>query len=227
MNHDRRPIASRIYDLLLQRILDMDLKPREELSEARLAAEFGVSRTPVREALARLARQDLIDVYPQRGSLVAPIRVELVAKARFIRDALERPLARLAAERLPEGAAARMEREIALQRTFAGLSDDQSFLLSDDRFHGLISEAAGFGSIWEDIAAAKFHMDRVRRLSLLSQNRMLAIVEEHAQILGHIRAHDSDGAERSVGAHLRSVFTEIDAIRHVNPDYFLSEDARR
>ena len=90
----------------MQKILDMQLQPFQELSEARLAAEFGVSRTPVREALARLARRGLVDILPQRGTRVSPLSEKLIAKSRFIREALERPLARLAAENLtPEIAA--------------------------------------------------------------------------------------------------------------------------
>jgi len=97
---DSGSIATQVYEHLMTRILDMQLKPFQELSEARLAAEFGVSRTPVREAFARLARRGLVDIYPQRGTLVSPLSEGLMAKSRFIREALERPLARLAAEKL-------------------------------------------------------------------------------------------------------------------------------
>jgi len=218
---DRGSIASQIHQLLLRRILDMDLKPFEELSEARLAGEFGVSRTPVREALARLARRGLVDVYPQRGTLVSPISIQRVAKARFIRDALERPLARLAATKVNAELASQMEREIALQETYARLGDDKSFLQSDDQFHALIAKAAGYESIWEDVGEAKFHMDRIRRLSLLSKARMVQITKEHTEIFDAIRAHDGAEAEASIAQHLQSVFTDIDAIRADHPDYFL------
>jgi DNA-binding GntR family transcriptional regulator len=217
---DRGSIASQIYELLLQRILDMELKPAEELSEARLASEMGVSRTPVREALARLARRNLVDVYPQRGTLVSPISIQRVAKARFIRDALERPLVRLAAENLTDDIAALLAREIALQKTFANLGDDRSFMQSDDQFHALIAKAAGYESIWEDVAEAKFHMDRIRRLSLMSKKRMLHITDEHMEIYDSMRAHDVALAEASIVRHLQSVFTDIDVIRRDHPEYF-------
>ena len=217
---DSGSIASQIFEHLMQKILDMQLRPFQELSESRLAAEFGVSRTPVREALARLARRGLVEVLPQRGTRVAPLSAELMAKSRFIREALERPLARLAAERLTHEIAALMTREIALQRTFAGLSDDQSFLQSDDRFHALIARAAGFEAIWDDVREAKFHMDRVRRLSLLSQEHMYFIVGEHEVILNHLKAHDVEGADASIQVHLVSVVREMDLIRATHPEYF-------
>jgi DNA-binding GntR family transcriptional regulator len=213
-------IASQIYDRLMTKILDMELPPFEELSEARLAAEFGVSRTPVREAFARLARRGLVDIFPQRGTLVSPLSVQRVARSRFIRDALERPLARLAAEKITPELTALLEREIALQRTFAGLDEDQSFMESDDRFHALIAKAAGFESIWDDVREAKFHMDRVRRLSLLSQERMFMLVSEHEEIVDRLKAHDPDGAEASIGRHLTSVMLELDHIQATHPEYF-------
>lgn len=213
-------IASKVYDHLMQKILDMELQPFQELSEARLAAEFGVSRTPVREALARLARRQLVDILPQRGTRVSPLSVELIAKSRFIREALERPLARLAAEKLTPEIAALMMREIALQHTFANLNDDQSFLESDDRFHGLIARAAGFESIWDDVREAKFHMDRIRRLSLLSQEHMFFIVRDHEEIMARLKEHDVEGADKSISLHLISVTRELDLIREAHPEYF-------
>ena len=213
-------MASQIYDQLMGRILDMELRPFQELSEARLAAEFNVSRTPVREALARLARRGLVDIFPQRGTLVSPLSVERVTRSRFIREALERPLARLAAERVTPEQITQLEREIALQRTFGELKDDQSFLKSDDNFHELIAKAAGFDSIWDDVREAKFHMDRVRRLSLLSQELMLKLVAEHQHILARLKAHDPDGAEASITSHLTSVVRELDTIQAMHPEYF-------
>ena len=216
-------IAAQVHDVLMERILDMELPPFHELSEARLAAEFGVSRTPVREALARLARRGLVDILPQRGTVVSPLSAERIDKSRFIREALERPLARLAAEKLTPEIAALMTREIALQQTFATLSDGDSFLQSDERFHALIAKAAVFESIWDDVRDAKFHMDRIRRMSLLSQEHMFFIVREHQEILDRLNAHDAEGADRSIAVHLTSVVHELDQIRAKHPEYFTRE----
>jgi DNA-binding GntR family transcriptional regulator len=222
---DGGSMASQVYDRLMQQILDMQLPPFQELSEARLAAEFGVSRTPVREAFARLARRGLVEILPQRGTIVSPLSENLIAKSRFIREALERPLARLAAERLTPEIAALLKREIVLQQTFAGLGDDQDFLQSDDRFHSLIAKAAGFETIWDDVREAKFHMDRIRRLSLLSQEHMYFIVREHEEILARLQAHDVKGADDSMTVHLASVMHELDVIRAAHPEYFVRESA--
>ena len=72
---------------------------------------------------------------------------------------------------------------------------------------------------------AKFHMDRVRRLSLLSQEHMYFIVGEHEEILARLKAHDADGADESIQVHLISVVREMDIIRARHPEYFSSENA--
>ena len=212
-----------VYRALRTELMSGDLTPDERLSEERLAEHYGVSRTPVREALARLARRGLVEILPQRGTVVSPLSEALIAKSRFIREALERPLARLAAEKLTPEIASQLTREVALQHTFANLSDDQSFLASDERFHALIAKAAGFESIWDDVREAKFHMDRVRRLSLLSQEHMFFIVSEHEDILARLKEHDVEGADRSIAVHLFSVMRELDHIRAAHPEYFSRE----
>ena len=218
--HDSGSISTQIFEHLMQQIMDMELRPFCELSEARLAAELGVSRTPVREALARLARKGLVSIMPQRGTVVSPLSEQLMANSRFIREALERPLARLAARKITAEIASQMDREIALQRTFAHLSDDKSFLHSDDQLHALIAKAAGFETIWDDVREAKFHMDRVRRLSLLSQAHMYFIIGEHEEIVAHLKAHDEDGAENRIKVHLQSVVRELEIIKRAHPEYF-------
>lgn len=217
---DSGSAASQIYEHLTARILDMELHPFQELSEARLAAELGVSRTPVREALARLARRGLVDIFPQRGTLVSPLSEARVARSRFIREALELPLARLAAENLTPEAGDMMEHEIALQGIQCRAGDDAGFMLSDDRLHAMIARAAGFESIWDDVREAKFQMDRVRRLSLLNRQRMEAIILEHEEIVASLRRHDPDAAQAAVKRHLTSVFRDIDHIRARHPEYF-------
>lgn len=211
------------YRAIRDAIVDGTLAPGERLNDADLVEWLGVSRTPVREALARLARRGLVDILPQRGTVVSPLSHDRIAKSRFIREALERPLARLAAEKLTPDIEALLTREVALQQTFANLSDDQSFLESDERFHALIAKAAGFESIWDDVREAKFHMDRIRRMSLLSQEHMFFIVREHQEILERLKAHDAEGADRSIAVHLTSVMHELDVIRDRHPEYFTRE----
>jgi GntR family transcriptional regulator, rspAB operon transcriptional repressor len=75
------------------------------------------------------------------------------------------------------------------------------------------------------VREVKFHMDRVRRLSLLSQEHMFFIVSEHEEILDRLKAHDVEGADKSISVHLVSVMRELDHIRATHPEYFSRESA--
>jgi DNA-binding GntR family transcriptional regulator len=90
----RQPLARQLYQLLLERICRFELEPGRLISEASLSATLGVSRTPVREAMARLAEQGLVEVMPQRGSRVLPLRRSDLEKSQFMREALETAMLR-------------------------------------------------------------------------------------------------------------------------------------
>ena len=111
--------SARIYDALRDRIVALELPPGSALPEKEFAESFGVSRTPVREALLRLAEDQLVDIYPQSGTFVAPIRVSVVLDAMVIRDALERFAARAAAARVGAAEIAALDANLARQRAAA------------------------------------------------------------------------------------------------------------
>lgn len=94
----KQPIGAQVYALLKKMICNLSLQPNEALSEKELSVRLGVSRTPVREALIRLADETLVDVFPQRGTFVSPIRTNEVLEAQFLRETLETAVVRRAAE---------------------------------------------------------------------------------------------------------------------------------
>jgi len=100
MRHLSQSTASIVYNGLRKKIIDLTLKPGELLVEQKLAAEYGVSRTPVREVLVWLASEGLVEILRNRGAMVAPIRVEAVRTAQFVRESLEVSVALRAAENI-------------------------------------------------------------------------------------------------------------------------------
>src|SRR5699024_9920454 len=101
---------------LKDNIIHLELKPGSMVSENELAAQMGLSRTPVREALMELSKVRLVDVYPQRGSAVALIDYDPVEEARFMRSVLEGAVVELDCDMVTEGDLARLRENIALQR---------------------------------------------------------------------------------------------------------------
>ena len=100
--------------------MSLRLKPGERIADAQLAQELGVSRTPVREAILQLADEGLVDVVPQHGTFVAPISLEAVREAQFVREALEVAALREVVERITGAELAELETSLAAQARGGG-----------------------------------------------------------------------------------------------------------
>jgi len=215
-------LADRVYLFMREQIVTFTRKPLEPISEKKISAEVGVSRTPVREALARLATEHLVDIYPQRGTFVAPLRLPDLERSQFMREALEVGLVRRVAA-LPDRAevVAKLRAEVDVQHTFAKFKDEQRFYRSDEDFHRLIATYAGLPDLWEEIARAKIHMDRCRHLALATVDRDVApIADQHAAIIDAIEAGDPDSAADAMRTHLRRILRFIDRVADVRPEFF-------
>lgn len=224
-----QPLAKQVFDELHRQILTFELKPFQMLSEATVSDMLGVSRTPVREALALLSAKNFVDVMPQRGSQVAPLRVANLERSQFMREALEVALLRraMASGRHIELAHG-LRREVLLQQTFAAVGDKGRFYESDESFHGLIADAAGFAEILPEILRVKDHMDRFRHLMVSGIDDLGIVIRQHGDICEVIGRGDGAGAEELLVAHLRRILQYVDEARARFPEYFENDtDARK
>jgi DNA-binding GntR family transcriptional regulator len=221
-----RPIWAQVYDRLRDMIAAMSLEPGLALSEKTLAVEMRVSRTPVREALIRLSEEGLVDIYPQFGSFVAPIRMSAVLHAQFVRGALECALARAAAERGDRGSIAAVESIIVEQEKAVRTTDDAAFFELDERMHEALAIAAGQGSVWPIVQQSKIHLDRVRRLLLPADLKVRHLVGEHARILDAIVAGDAAGAADAMRRHLDGLQAGLQGLSRQHPDLFAERHER-
>ena len=213
--------AHLVHRELRDDIVSMRRKPGEPIVEREIALAHGVSRTPVREALLRLAGEELVDIFPQSGTFVARIPVAALPEAILMRTALEQTTARLAAERADAGHLARLHELIDRQRRVEARGDGNRFHDADEAFHAAIAEAAGHPGIWRFIEQVKIQVDRYRRLTLPVPGRMRRVLKEHAAIVAAIEAHDAPGAAAAMAAHLEALRASIGDVRDLNPDYFV------
>ena len=135
--------AARIHAELRDRIVSFALPPGASLSEPEIAAAFGVSRTPVREALLRLAEEELVDIYPQSGTFVARLSASVAQDAMVIRKALERIIVREAAERATPADIVELDAILARQRVAAEFNDIEGFHAADEAMHECVATIAG------------------------------------------------------------------------------------
>jgi GntR family transcriptional regulator, rspAB operon transcriptional repressor len=202
-------------------IVSMRRKPGEAVSEKEIAAAYGVSRTPVREALLRLADDQLIDIVPQSGTFVARIPLAALPEAILVRSALEQLTAGRAAERATRDDIARLHDLLETQRRTAEEGDRDRFHDADEAFHAAVAAAAGHPGIWTLIQQVKVQVDRYRRLTLPVPGRMTQVITEHKRIVAGIEAHDPGRAVASMADHLDHLRESIANVRDLNPNYFL------
>jgi GntR family transcriptional regulator, rspAB operon transcriptional repressor len=213
--------AHLVYRELRDDIVSMRRAPGQPIVEKEIALARGVSRTPVREALLRLAGEDLVEIFPQSGTFVARIPASALPEAILMRTALEQTTARLAAERAHAGDIARLHDLIERQRRVEARGERDRFHAADEAFHAAIAEAAGHAGIWRFIEQVKIQVDRYRRLTLPVPGRMRLVLDEHAAVVAAIEARDPPAAAAAMAAHLEGLRASIGDVRDLNPDYFV------
>ena len=211
-----------MYDALRASIISLQRTPGQRLSEAELARDLGVSRTPVREAIIQLRADGLVEVTPQLGSFVSKISLRNVGEAQFAREALECAAVRVAAERIDDEAAARLRKNISLQREAQTSGDLEEFYRLDEAFHRELVATSGYPGISELLDRSRAHLNRVRRLSLPVPDVIEELIDQHSVVLEGLEHGDADRAEAALRHHLRGVYRVLEPLRDAHPDYFVA-----
>lgn len=221
----RRSRADVVHDALRHLIVTMELAPGQPVQEKELCERFGVSRTPLREALLRLAEHGLVTVAPQHGTFVAGISPRAVRQAHFLRENLEIPVIRRLA--LTKGADLTPAREILVAQKIAAARNDQAeFILLDDRFHEALFAAADLPELWSVIHARKGHLDRIRFIQGTARGSVEVPLQQHEQILSAVAENSPDRAARLLAEHVAGSLVFLDRHLRERPEMFLADDAR-
>lgn len=219
----RRPSAAELYEDMHARILTGRWRPGEPLSEAGVAQEYGLSRTPIRQVFHRLIDVGFLVAVPAVGTYVAPIEVAAVRDAQFVRESLECRAVRRAARSTRPDRAALLEGPLAAQRSAIAAGDHLAFFQADEAWHRAIMAIAGHPHVWALIETAKVQLDRVRYLSLESRDWLQRMLDEHEAMLARILADDAQAAERLMRGHLRTAFAAIDRIAAEHAEFFATD----
>jgi len=212
--------ASRIYADLRSELVSLRRRPGEAISEAEIALAYGVSRTPVREAILKLSDDGLVEIFPQSGIFVSRIPLAALPEAIVIRKALEETTARLAAERATSSQILNLHSILERQREADAVNDRDAFHRADEMFHATIADVARYPGIWTLIQQVKIHVDRYRWLTLPQAGRIAVVIDEHAAILRAIEAHEPERARLAMERHLERLLRDISATQNTNPEFF-------
>src|SRR6476620_2116321 len=138
----RTTASARVYSDLRAELVSLQRRPGNAISEAEIALSYGVSRTPVREAILKLSDEGLVEIFPQSGIFVARIPLAALPEAIIIRKALEETTARLAAERATSSQILNLHSILERQREACAAADRESFHQADEAFHATIADVA-------------------------------------------------------------------------------------
>ncbi len=221
------PVMTKNSDLvrrdLRKAIITMELVPGAPILEREITERYGISRTPVREAVLRLAEDGLIDVVPKSGTFVSRIPISVLREAIVARRALEEVTVRAATEHASESQIMEMRAIIQRQREMAEAGDEAAFHHADDDFHAALAAAGRLPGIWGMIQHIRIQVERYRRLTLPQPGRMLMVVGEHSDVLDAIARRDGDEAVSRMVLHLNKLKLDIAVFRDLWPDYFVHD----
>jgi DNA-binding GntR family transcriptional regulator len=216
----RRQVSDQVYEALKKAIISLRLPPGTLISENRICRQIGVSRTPVRSAITRLVEDELIEVFPQKGSLVAPIKLSAVRNNHFIRKALEIAVLRRAAATWRAEVAARSRQILMAQAAALAEEDLERFHELDEEFHRSFCAAADLEGVWSTIQIAKARVDRVHRLAS-GGDRLPLVVDEHGAILDALDGGDCERAVERLDYHLERAPAIMETLIGSHEKYFV------
>ncbi|MDR6667804.1 GntR family transcriptional regulator [Rhizobium sp. 1399] len=214
-----RQVALQVHEILRERILKVELVPGTILSRASLQLEFGVSQTPVRDALMRLQEEGIVDVYPQYATVVAKIDIDHARQAQFLRLSIELEAVRRLTEAAPAETAAELGEILARQKAVATPETYDTFDGIDREFHRKLYERSGILQLWANVRRQSVHLDRLRRLNLPMPGKMQMVIADHEAIVEAVASGKPESAAAALKKHLSGTLSIIDVISAEFPDY--------
>ncbi|HIV15798.1 MAG TPA: GntR family transcriptional regulator [Candidatus Avisuccinivibrio pullicola] len=222
-------LSLQVYAYLRTLIIQNQLPPGTALSENELSAHFDISRQPVRESLARLSREELVEIIPQKGSFVKKISVKNLKEVCFVRVAMECSAVRDAME-LDEKSfnriLTRLEKNLAQQKALGPERKNahERFLYLDDTFHALLCSFSGTDLAWNLVQSIKGNLDRIRFFTFEHISRVEHLCAEHSEILNCIKERDEEKACCLLKAHLYTISETYKQAMEEQTSWFLDED---
>src|SRR3954447_21722471 len=197
-------LARRAYDALKLDVLTCELAPGAQIFEGELAGRYGMSKTPVREALNLLGQEDLVQVLPRRGYLVAPITLRDVQEVFQLRLLLETAAAELAAEHITEEGLRQLNALWAVPSTYRDRASYARFLRANREFHVAVAQASGNGRLAAFVGKLLEDMERILHLGLDLRDSAEEMAAEHAELVDALLRGDGALARRVVTAQLQA-----------------------
>ena len=202
---DRVSLSIRVYDHVKRRIVANELPFGSKLTEDGLAKELGISRTPIREALNRLAQDRLVTVSPGRGAFVATFSFDDMVQLLEIRETLEGMAARLASKRITKETLEKLRQRLKAAAQKQEHNGYKGYLDADRDFHECVISACGNHQLSQLMKSLQDRIQMLRSRSVMLPGRARKSFQEHMEIIDALSARDPDLAEEKIRTHIRNV----------------------
>jgi len=216
----RRTTVDEVFDRLHADIVSLKLEPGTRMSEVEVAGQFNISRQPVREAFIRLSNMRLLEIRPQKATLVRKISRSHILDSRFIRTAVEVEVVRRACASETDLDTVSFDENLKRQKQCVESMNIDDFHDLDYAFHHLICRAGDAEFAFETIAGNKAHLDRLCMIQLSSQSALNEVREDHAEIYDLLKKRDEAGTIKLIRHHLSRLDQTLNAARESHSDYF-------
>jgi DNA-binding GntR family transcriptional regulator len=213
-------LGQKVYQTLRQAILSLAYKPGEILRKPEICDALGVSRSPVADAVARLAAEGLVDVVPQAGTFVARFSMQEIREGAFLREAIEVAAIEKVAAQITDAQLQLLRRNLTVQAALVADGDIPGFYAMDAAMHELLLSFTGFPKLSQVAETAWLHVNRARQLILPVPGRVQATLAEHQAILAALEARNPVQARAAVQAHLRQLITYLEPLERDRPELF-------
>ena len=204
-----KSLEEQVFNSLEEEILTGKLKKGDTLAEISLSKRLGVSRTPLRAALHRLAEEGLIEITPNRGTVVIGVGKEELIDIYKIRMRLEGLASREAAMKISDEDKKKLRDSVELSEFYIGKQDTEHLKELDSEFHNIIYRASGNRLLYKTLSELHRNIKAYRKLSLAVPERLEKSVTEHREILSAIEAGDADTADALTFRHIEAALDNL------------------
>ena len=208
IEHKTISLADQVFDHLENDILSGKYQRGEVLTETKLSAELGVSRTPIREALRRLEQEHIIEE-SGKGSVVIGINEKDLEDIFMIRKSLECQVAALAAKNRTEEQLKQLREALEFQEFYLNKKDPDQIKLMDSRFHETLYKLSGSTAFYDTLVPLHKKIQKYRRASVTNSSRAEASVAEHRKIYEAIEAKNTALAAKYASEHVENAYKHI------------------
>ncbi|GHV95830.1 GntR family transcriptional regulator [Spirochaetia bacterium] len=215
-----RSVQDSVYTALRKSIINLNLLPGTAISEKEISLRYKVSRTPVREAFIHLSGEGLIEVIPQKETLVSHINLTRVEQEFFLRENLETAVLSPFIEKSGPAEFAQLGAFIEKQAQAFDHNDYIDFLTCDNGFHRIFFETAGQELSWQVLESMGGHYYRVRMLSTWINGIAKNIISQHKSLLTALKKKDLVKARAMLDVHLHQLPDEMKILHEKYPQYF-------